>query len=469
MRNDFLWGGAVSACQVEGAWDVDGRGPSVADYLPGPERAKYLFCPEKMLERKFDSYPCREGVDFYHHFREDIALMAEMGYKAFRTSISWTRIFPTGEEEEPCEAGLAFYDQVFDECQAHGIEPVVTLSHFDLPLAFVKKYNGWTNKRLIDLYERFCHTVFTRYAGKVNYWMTFNEINSVTSLPFHSGGAIVGEGQTVEQVGYQCLHNQCVAGAKAVRLCHELCPGAQIGCMVQYSPVYAYSCHPLDVLAANEFERDRELFALEIQAHGEYPFYADRMLRELGVALDATDEELALLKAYPVDFIGFSYYMSLTNGRDELQLEQTTGNIFTGLKNPYLESTEWGWQIDATGLRIALNRLYELYRKPLFIVENGIGVTEELVDGTVEDDYRIAYHRAHIQALEEAVDDGVDVLGYLCWAPIDMVSNSTGEMKKRYGMIYVDKNDDGSGTYARYRKKSFDWYKNVISSNGENL
>lgn len=469
MKSDFLWGGAVAANQVEGAWQADGRGPAITDMMPGRERVKYLFDPATMLDQEFDRYPCREGIDFYHHFEEDIAYMAEMGYKCFRTSISWSRIFPEGDEEEANEAGLAFYDRMFSVCRKYHIEPLVTLSHFDTPLGLTRKYNGWANKQLIGFFERYCRVLFTRYKGIVNYWLTFNEINSVTSLPFHSGGSLVPKGMSVEQIGYQCLHNQCVAGAIAVKLCHEICPEAKVGCMVQYSPVYAYSCHPKDVQAASDFERDRELFALELQARGEYPFYAPRMLRKLGITIDITSEETTLLKENPVDFISFSYYMSLTNGRKELQLEQTKGNIFTGLKNPYLESTQWGWQIDAHGLRTALNRLYELYRKPLFIVENGIGMEEHPQNGEINDDYRIAYHREHIQQMKEAIEDGVDILGYLCWSPIDMVSNSTGEMRKRYGMIYVDLDDTGRGSFARSPKKSFYWYRQVIQSNGEQL
>lgn len=469
MNQDFLWGGGVAANQIEGAWQEDGRGPAITDMMPGRERVKYLFNPDAMLQKSFDRYPCREGVDFYHHYQEDIALMAEMGYKCFRTSISWSRIFPNGDEMEPNEAGLDFYKRVFSECRKYNIEPLVTLSHFDTPLGILEKYNGWVNKEVIQLFERFCEVVFKRYKGLVKYWLTFNEINSVTSLPFHSGGSLVPKGSTVDQIGYQCLHNQCVAGAIAVKMCHEICPDAKIGCMVQYSPVYAYSCHPDDVQASVEFERDRELFALELQARGEYPFYAARIFRKLNITLDTTEDEMTLLKENPVDFISFSYYMSLTFGRKELQVDQTQGNILSGLKNPYLESTEWGWQIDANGLRTALNRLYELYRKPLFIVENGIGVVEQLENETIQDDYRIEYHREHIKAMKNAIEDGVEVMGYLCWAPIDMVSNSTGEMRKRYGMIYIDLDDEGKGTFTRTPKKSFYWYKKVIESNGETL
>ncbi|MCF0105126.1 MAG: glycoside hydrolase family 1 protein [Holdemanella sp.] len=469
MKKDFLWGGAIAANQAEGAYDIDCKGLSVADTLPGKERVKYLFNPSGLLNTTFDHYPTHKAIDFYHHYKEDVALMAEMGFTCFRTSISWCRIFPTGDELEPNEEGLQFYDDLFDECLKYNIQPLVTLSHFDMPYALVEKYNGWVNKHLIDCFKRLCEVVFDRYKHKVKYWLTFNEVNSVTKLHFVSGGTIVNKEDNPDQVGYQMLHNMCVAGAYAVELCHTMIPDALIGCMIQYSPVYAYSCHPEDQKAAIDFERDRELFALELQAKGEYPFYTKRMFDKMNVHLDMTEEELSVLKNNPVDFISFSYYMSLVQGRDELHEESTKGNIFSGLKNPYLESTEWGWQIDAMGLRYSLNRLYEIYRKPLFIVENGIGVAEELVNDTVEDDYRIAYLRSHIEQMKEAILDGVDVLGYTMWSPFDIVSNSTGEMRKRYGFVYVDVNDDGSGTFKRYKKKSFNWYKKVIQSNGEDL
>ena len=469
MKKDFLWGGAIAANQAEGAYDIDCKGLSVADTLPGKERVKYLFNPSGLLNTTFDHYPTHKAIDFYHHYKEDVALMAEMGFTCFRTSISWCRIFPTGDELEPNEEGLQFYDDLFDECLKYNIQPLVTLSHFDMPYALVEKYNGWVNKHLIDCFKRLCEVVFDRYKHTVKYWLTFNEVNSVTKLHFVSGGTIVNKEDNPDQVGYQMLHNMCVAGAYAVELCHTMIPDALIGCMIQYSPVYAYSCHPEDQKAAIDFERDRELFALELQAKGEYPFYTKRMFDKMNVHLDMTEEELSVLKNNPVDFISFSYYMSLVQGRDELHEESTKGNIFSGLKNPYLESTEWGWQIDAMGLRYSLNRLYEIYRKPLFIVENGIGVAEELVNDTVEDDYRIAYLRSHIEQMKEAILDGVDVLGYTMWSPFDIVSNSTGEMRKRYGFVYVDVNDDGSGTFKRYKKKSFNWYKKVIQSNGEDL
>ncbi|MBT0930272.1 glycoside hydrolase family 1 protein [Streptococcus lutetiensis] len=460
----LLWGVASAANQIEGAYDADGKGLSTADALPGAkDRQKYIFNPQEMIDTTFDYYPSYKGVDFYHRYKEDIALYAELGITCYRMSIAWSRIFPNGDELTPNEDGLRFYDKIFDECLKFGIEPVVTLSHFEVPLHLVKQYNGWADKRLITFFERYCRVVFERYCDKVKYWLTFNEVNSVTKLHYHSGATIPEQNANLEELGYQLLHNQAVAASKANKLCHEICPKAMIGCMVQYSPVYPYSSHPEDVLEANNFERDRELFALDLFVKGKYPFYSQRLFKEKNIQLEITEEELALLEESPADFISFSYYMSLSYGRKEIVAEQTNGNIFSGLKNPHLQSTEWGWQIDPVGLRYALNRLYELYQVPLFVVENGIGVTEELLNGTVEDDYRIAYLSQHIEQLIEAVSDGVDVMGYCMWAGTDLISNSTGEMKKRYGLIYVDADDNGGGTYNRFRKQSFYWYQSFIN------
>jgi len=470
MKQNFLWGGATAANQIEGAYDADGKGLSTADLLPGRDgRQKYFSAPVGFLQESFPYYPSHVAVDFYHHYKEDIALMAEMGMNCYRMSIAWTRIYPTGVEDEPNEAGLAFYDKVFDCCLAHGIEPVVTLSHFELPLFLCKKYNGWKNRELISLFEKYAKTVFRRYQEKVKYWLTFNEINSVNDLPFYSGGTIVLPSDNQNQVGFDMLHNQCVAGALAVKHCHDIIPGAQIGCMVHYAPIYPYSCHPEDILTAQQFSRKRERLALELQVNGKYPFYAQRMFSEGGAVCDYPKQDLTILEQYTVDFIGFSYYMSLTAARPELQLSRTNGNVSMGCRNENLQQSDWGWEIDPIGLRIALNELYELYRVPLFIVENGLGQRDELTDGTVDDIYRIEYLRKHIEQMKEAIADGVDLMGYTMWAPMDLVSNSTGEMSKRYGLIYVDVDDAGIGTLKRYKKRSFSWFKQVIKTNGKDL
>lgn len=469
FNKDFLWGGATAANQIEGAYLENGKGLSTADVIPGKIRGKYLFEPQKMIKEKFSFYPSHKAIDHYHHYKEDIELMAEMGFTCYRLSISWPRIFPNGTEETPNEEGLRFYDDLFDECIKHNIQPLVTLSHFEMPLNLTIKFNGWIDKRCITYFERYAKTVFKRYKNKVKYWLTFNEVNSVTKLPFHSGGTIVPKNENADQYGYQILHNQAVASSLAIKACHEIIPDAQIGCMVQYAPVYPFSCHPEDVWASMLLERDRETFALELFAKGKYPYYAKRLFKSLNIDLAITENELETLKNYTVDFISFSYYMSLAWARKDFIGEITQGNQMSGIKNPHLKSTEWGWQIDPKGLRIALNKLYETFRKPLFVVENGIGVKEELKEGTVEDDYRIDYLKQHLLQINEAMEDGVPVMGYTMWSPMDIVSNSTGEMSKRYGLIYVDVGDDGNGTFKRYRKKSFYWYKKVIESKGEIL
>ena len=469
LSNNFLWGVATAANQIEGAYDKDGKGLSTADVLPGNVRKKYIFSPNVLLKHKFSYYPSYKAIDFYDHYESDIKLLKELGIKSYRMSIAWTRIYPKGIEEQPNEKGLEFYDKIFDLLNQANIQPMVTLSHFELPLYLTEKYNGWANKKVINLFEKYAKTVFLRYKDKVKYWLTFNEVNSVTAMPFHSGGAITDDKSQITQLGYQCLHNQAVAAAKVNKLCHEIIPDAKIGCMIQYSPVYPYSCHPDDVWAAQNFERTRETFATDLFVRGEYPFYTKRLFDQLNIKISTTPDELKILKEHPADFIAISYYMSLTMARKDFMSQTTEGNIFSGLKNPNLQSTKCVCQIGPKGLRIALNQLFDKYQKPICIVENGVGMKEKLVNGTVNDQGRISYLRSHIKALEEASDDGVKLMGYYVWSIFDLVSNSTGEMSKRYGLVYVDVDDDGKGTFNRYKKASFNWYKNVIKTNGKEL
>ena len=411
-----------------------------------------------------------EGIDFYHRYKEDIGLMAEMGFKVFRTSIAWSRIFPNGNESEPNEKGLEFYDSLFDECHKYGIEPLVTLSHYETPLYLAKNYDGWRSRELIGFYENYVRTVFTRYKDKVKYWLTFNEINSVLHAPLMSGGIWTSPDQLSVADKLQAAHHELVASALAVKVGHEINPDFQIGCMVIAMPVYPLTPNPDDVMKAMEISHSNLMFT-DVHARGKYPGYTKRILREMGaeIHMEPGDEEIL---SHTVDFISFSYYMSVCESATPA--ESGNGNIMGGCKNPYLPSSEWGWQIDPQGLRYALNQLYDLYQKPLFIVENGLGAVDELVpDGagsyTVEDDYRIDYLARHIEQMREAADDGVEIMGYTTWGCIDLISASTAEMKKRYGFIYVDRNNDGSGSMNRYRKKSFHWYKKVIASNGEEL
>ncbi len=411
------------------------------------------------------------GIDFYHRYAEDIALFAEMGFTVFRLSIAWSRIFPNGDDAEPNEEGLAFYDRVFDECARYGIEPLVTLSHYETPLHLADTYNGWVSRDLIGLYERYVRTVFDRYRGKVTYWLTFNEINSVLHAPLMSGGINTPKDQLSRTDLFQAAHHELVASALATRIAHEMLPGSQVGCMVLAMPIYPLTPDPADMVAVMEADHANLMFS-DVHTRGGYPGYAQRYFRENGIELDITAEDREIL-THTVDFVSFSYYMSICETADPKQKIPGKGNIIGGVPNPYLKGSEWGWQVDPAGLRIVLNQFWDRWQKPLFIVENGLGATDQLVevDGgrTVLDDYRIAYLNDHLYQVGEAIADGVQVMGYTSWGPIDLVSASTAQLSKRYGFVYVDRNDDGSGTLERYRKKSFGWYADVIRSNGGNL
>ncbi len=474
LRDDFLWGGAVAANQFEGGWDADGKGASVSDHCTGGNHTT----PKRVTINidKDTFYPSHEAIDFYHHYEEDIALFAEMGFKTFRTSINWTRIFPTGMEEEPNEAGLAFYDRVFDCCKKHGIEPLVTISHYELPYALVEKYNGWEGRELIELLERYAKVIFERYQDKVKYWLTFNEINVGTTAfgSIVSTGTIRGfEGSVNEvpdkpQERFQALHHMFVASARVIRYAHEHYPQFKMGNMICFVTSYPATCDPADVLENQEHMREMNWYCSDVQVRGEYPAYSQKIWDKYGVTIKMEEGDLEDLKSGLIDFYTFSYYM--TNTQSATNHEIAEGNIIGGGKNPYLESSDWGWQIDPKGLRYTLNEIYDRYRIPLMVVENGLGAYDEIQpDGTIQDDYRIDYLRRHIAEMKEAVKEGVDLMGYTPWGCIDLVSASTGEMAKRYGFIYVEKYDDGTGSLARRKKKSFDWYKEVIASNGENL
>jgi 6-phospho-beta-glucosidase len=411
------------------------------------------------------------GIDFYHRYAEDIALFAEMGFSVFRFSIAWSRIFPNGDDESPNEEGLAFYDRVLDECERHGITPLVTISHYETPLGLTDRYNGWVSRELIGFYERYVRVLFGRYGHRVKLWLTFNEINSVLHAPLLSGGINTPKEELTQTDLFQAAHHELVASALATRIAHEIIPDAKVGCMVIALPVYPLSPDPADVLATLQADHANLMFS-DVHTRGYYPGYALRYFRENGIDLVITDEDRELL-ANTVDFVSFSYYMSICETADPAKQVKGEGNILGGIANPTLAASEWGWQIDPVGLRIVLNQFWDRWQKPLFIVENGLGAKDALVevDGvrTVLDDYRISYLNDHLVQVGEALKDGVQVWGYTTWGPIDLVSASTAQLSKRYGFIYVDRNDDGSGTLARYRKKSFDWYARVIATNGASL
>ncbi len=473
LRKDFLWGGAVAAHQLEGGWKEGGKGISVADVMTAGSVDKKREITDGVIEGL--NYPNHEAIDFYHRYKEDIALFAEMGFKCFRTSIAWTRIFPNGDDESPNEEGLKFYDDLFDECLKYGIQPVVTLSHFELPYHLVTEYGGFRNRKCIDFFVKFAKVCFERYKNKVKYWMTFNEINNQACYqedfaPFTNSGIKYKEGEDREPIMYQAAHYELVASAKAVKIGHEINPDMQIGCMIAMCPIYPVTCKPEDVFMAMSAMHKRYWFT-DVHVRGAYPKYMEKFFERKGYELDITDEDKEALKEGCVDYIGFSYYMSFAakyNGNNPHYDYDETKDL---VKNEYVKASDWGWQIDPLGLRYSLNWFYDRYQIPMFIVENGFGAIDvKKEDGTVDDQPRIEYFRNHIEAMKDAVEeDGVDLIGYTPWGCIDLVSAGTGEMKKRYGFIYVDKNNDGSGTLERSKKKSFDWYKKVIATNGEDL
>ncbi len=472
LPKHFLWGGAMAANQCEGAYLEDGKGMSPMDILPSAEegRKQAMYHPEIALQTDYKYYPSRVGIDFYHRYREDIKLLAEMGIKAFRTSISWARIFPNGDDEAPNENGLQFYDDLFDECLKYQIEPVVTICHFDTPLALTIKYGGWSDRRLIDFYLRYAKVLFQRFSHKVKYWMTFNEINMITHIPFFGGGMIANKDENIAQVTYQAAHHQLVASALATGLAHEISPELQIGCMLAAGTFYPYSCAPGDVWAAAEKNKETYFFS-DVQVRGQYPRFAERLFAEKNVRINMIEGDEEILKTHTVDFVAFSYYSSRLISVDPDVLQNIAdGNAITTVRNPYLDITPWGRQIDPIGLRTTMNELYDRYQKPLFIVENGLGAKDMVQrDKTIQDDYRIEYTREHIRSMKEAIADGVECLGYLSWGCIDLISAGSGEMEKRYGFIYVDRDNNGDGTLERLKKKSFYWYQQVIKSNGEKL
>lgn len=472
LPDGFLWGGATAANQCEGAYQADGRGLANVDLIPaGPERRAVMNGTRRMqaCEEGY-VYPGHEAIDMYHHFREDIALFAEMGFKCYRLSVAWSRIYPNGFDEAPNEEGLRFYEEVFRECHKYGIEPLVTIVHFDAPVACTEKFGSWKSREMIDCYLKYCNTIFMRYKGMVKYWLTFNEINMILHLPFMAAGILFEEGENQEEVKYRAAHHELVASAMATKLAHEIDPQNQVGCMLAAGQYYPYSCDPRDVFEAMKKNRDN-FFFIDVQSRGRYPEYALKFFEREGYEIGITEDDRQALANHTVDFIAFSYYSSRLTSAEPQKYGMTSGNVFASLRNPHLEVSEWGWQIDPMGLRITLNALYDRYQKPLFIVENGLGAADEPdEDGAIHDTYRIEYLREHIKAMEQAVNvDGVPLMGYTPWGCIDLVSASTGEMRKRYGFIYVDRDDEGNGTGKRSRKASFTWYKNVIASGGELL
>lgn len=463
---DFLWGGALSSSQCEGAWNIDGRGPTIFDYMPAGKNRSRAFQEQHFDEHTF--FPNRKGIDFYHTYKEDIKLMAEMGCRAFRISIAWSRIYATGLEEEPNERGLAFYERVIDELIKYQIEPIITILHYDIPLYLVEKYNGFEDRRLVDVYVKYAETLFHCFKDKVKYWLMINEINIIRYSPLDAGLLHCSEKE--QQRIFQAAHHQFIASAKAVKLLHEIIPDGKAGMMLGYEPIYPKTCHPSDVLAAERAE-SKLLFFSDVQMLGYYTKPMRKFFEKNQIHIKMEEEDEKLLREGVCDFLSFSYYSSAVCGSSTEDLaKMKRGNIVYSLKNPYAKMTDWGWIIDGIGLRTSLIRLYNRYHRPLFIVECGIGAKEQLnAGGVVEDDHRIAFFREHIHSLKDAIEDGVEVLGFLAWSVIDTISASTGEMEKRYGFVYVDADNEGRGTYKRIKKKSFYWYRQVMRTNGEEI
>ncbi|MCY7710081.1 glycoside hydrolase family 1 protein [Bacillus safensis] len=480
FSDNFLWGGATAANQIEGAYLEGGKGLSTSDYaaykdpyaqgkvnnftfdVSSAELNKYKENPDA-----FD-FPKRRGIDFYHRYEEDIALFAEMGFKVFRLSISWARIFPTGLEDKPNEEGLAFYDKVFDECAKYGIEPLVTMSHYEMPITLTEKYNGWISRELVPLFEKYARAILERYKNKVKYWITFNEMNMNLNSLYTGAGILEDLVDHKLQAAYQASHHQFVASALTVKAAKEIIPDVQIGCMINQIEAYAKTTKPEDQLQAVK-SNQLNMFYPDVQARGEYPTYMVKYFADNQIKLDIEEQDEQILKEGTVDFVAISYYMShVAEAREDAA--ELAGTFDSPIKNEHLELSQWDWPIDPMGLRISLIKLYDRYQKPLFVCENGLGARDTLTqDGKIHDDYRIDYLKKHIEQMKEAVKEGVDLMGYTPWGCIDLISCGTSQMTKRYGLIYVDQDDLGNGTLNRYRKDSFFWYKNVIASNGEDL
>lgn len=472
---NFLWGGAFSANQVEGAGNEDNKGLSTADmfqFVKNDRGGKFSRTYEEIINACNDTddskYPKRRGIDFYHKYRDDLDLFKEMGFKTLRLSISWARIFPNGDDEKPNKLGLDYYHSLFDEMKNRGIEPLVTISHFEMPINLSLKYNGWADRKVIDFYFRYVEVLFKEYSNKVKYWITFNEVDATAHIPFVGAGIIPDKTENLEQVKYQSLHHQFVASALVTKLAHKNYPNLMVGCMATKNLKYPSTCKPEDCLQFLQ-ETSEDAFCTDMQVFGEYSYTIKNLLRKKNIEIQFEENDEKILKENTVDFVSFSYYASLVTSYNKEGKEKTNSNLLVGEKNPYLEQTPWGWQIDPVGLRFSLNQMYDRYKLPVFVAENGLGTHDKLENGIVNDTYRIEYVKRHIEQIKLAIEDGVDVFGYTYWGCIDCISASTSEMSKRYGFIYVDQDDEGNGTLRRIPKESFYWYKKVIGSNGEDL
>ncbi|MDH6367977.1 MULTISPECIES: glycoside hydrolase family 1 protein [unclassified Breznakia] len=477
----ILWGGAISSSQAEGAWNIDGKGLDTQDlrYFDAAwdkktrnENRNINMTSNRYLDAlksdEVEHYPFRWGIDFYNHWKEDLDLFEEMGLQVFRTSISWARIFPNGDDEKPNEKGIQFYRDLFLDCQRRGIKVFATILHYAMPVNLIEKYGGWKNREVIYFYEKYATVLFERLGDVVDFWLPFNEINCNRFNPYNGCSVIKDQEQHYDQAIFQASHHQFIANALAIKACKRILPNALIGGMIARFTTYPATCKPEDVMQSVLDENYKNYFYLDVMVRGKYPSYCTRMFKELDITIEMKEDDEKILSENTVNFIAYSYYMSMISSQDP-DYETTSGNLLNGLKNPYLESSEWGWQIDPIGLRISLNDMYDRYQLPIFIAENGLGANDVLLnDGTINDQYRIEYLDAHFNQLQEAIEDGVEILGYTMWGILDIVSCGTIEMSKRYGVIYVDRDDRGRGTNKRYKKKSFYWFKEFIENNKRN-
>ncbi len=465
---DFLWGGAIAANQAEGAFDVGGKGLCLADIgqyysqKPLDKKANLEMSSEEIreaLENKEAIFPKRWGIDFYHTYDSDLELLARLGLKSFRTSINWARIFPNGDDETPSQEGLLYYDNLIDSIIAHGMVPMITISHYEMPLHLSLAYNGWLSRKTISFFLNYCRVLFRRYRKKVRHWILSNQMNLITQESFNHLGIPSDRTENLEEAKYQALHHELLACALAAQLGHSIDSENQIGVMLSGGPAYAATCVPEDVMATMRHNQ-MELFCSDVLLRGRYPGYALRFFEEnhFHISFDPEDEKILANRA---DFLAFSYYYTRICDKESFE------NHNRAYRNPSLPANPWGWSIDPVGLRFTLNYYYDRYQCPIYVVENGIGYFDKLEeDGTIHDPYRVDYLKQHISQLREAVLDGVDVRGYYVWAPIDIVSCSSSEMSKRYGFIYVEQDDLGQGSRRRILKDSYFWFRRLISANG---
>ncbi len=479
FKKDFLWGGAIAASQADGGWNEGGKGLDTQDlrYFDASwdkemrqENRNINMTGERFQKALSDTdithYPFRWAIDFYHNYKEDLALMEELGLKIFRTSISWARIYPNGDDETPNQEGLAFYKDLFTECHKRGMKVFATILHYNIPVNLITRYGGWKSRKVVELYVRYCKTLFEHLGDLVDFWLPFNEINCSRFNPWNGCCLIKDQEENYDEAIFQCTHHQFLANALAIQAAHEMLPGSMVGGMIARFTSYPATCKPADVMQSILDENYKNYFYTDVMARGKYPSYTRKMLEELGVTIKMEPGDEEILRNNTVDFLSFSYYMSMISSNDP-DYEITSGNLLSGKKNPYLKTSDWGWQIDPEGLRISLNQMYDRYQLPIFIAENGLGAYDVLEDDkTVHDGYRIDYLREHVREMGKALEDGVDLLGYTMWGILDIVSCGTIEMSKRYGVVYVDRDEEGRGTNKRYKKDSFEWYRQCIASDG---